>query len=135
MRTLHESMYLRMKRVCVIVSFSFPSRSLMSLPTLIVRSCVFSHQFLHHPDFQRPQRPCQGVAETAQAHTLAGVECLTERLTQLETQVMSPSSLEFLQLHGHIAHAEAILREPPRFPVPGRRYRDLHIDPERLPLF
>ena len=92
----------------------------------------FSHQFLHHPDFQRPQRPWQGVAETAQAHTHARVECLTERLTQLQTQVMSPSSLELLQLHGHIAHAEAIPRQPPRFPGPGRRYRDLHIDPERL---
>ena len=69
---------------------------------------LFSHQFLHHPDFQRPQRPWQGVAETAQAHTLAGVECLTERLTQLQTQVMRPSSPELPQPHGHIAHAEAI---------------------------
>ena len=48
---------------------------------------MFASQLpLHHPDLQYPQRPWQGVAEAAQAHPLAGVGCLAEWLTQLQTQ-------------------------------------------------
>ena len=49
------------------------------------------HLRLHHPDLQHPQLPWKGVAETAQAHPLAGVG-LAEWLTQHQTQVMSSSS-------------------------------------------
>ena len=62
--------------------------------SLTVRSRVFClHLPLHHhhPDLQHPQRPWQGVAETAQAHPLTGVG-LAEWLTQPQTQVMRPSS-------------------------------------------
>ena len=73
---------------------SFPSRFfdvVAQHPVLSVHRVFCVHLLLHHPDLQHPQRPWQEVAETAQAHSLAAVG-LAEWLTQLQKQVMSPSS-------------------------------------------
>ena len=52
--------------------------------SLTVLSHVFCpHLPLHRPDLHNPQRPWQGVAETSQAHPLAGVG-LAEWLIQLQ---------------------------------------------------
>ena len=57
------------------------------------------HRPLHHPDLQHPQRPWQGVADTAQAHPLAGVS-LIEWVTQPKHRLRA-QALQLLQLHGH----------------------------------
>ena len=43
-----------------------------------------------------------------------------------------PNHFNFFQLHGHRSHADPPPRQPPRFPVPGRRYRDLHYRSRRF---
>ena len=70
MRTLHGSRCFRVKRVRVIVLCSLPSRFLMSLLSIA--------------------HPWEEASEKNSASPLAGVGCLAEWLTQLQTQVMSP---------------------------------------------
>ena len=78
MRTLHGSRCFRVKRVRVIVLCSLPSRSLMSFRN--IPHCSFQ-QVLSSPTCSR-SRPRGPVA---------GVGCLAEWLTQLQTQVMRPT--------------------------------------------
>ena len=75
-------------------------------PSLFVPDFFYPHLPLH-PNLQHPQRPWQGVAETAQAHPL-------------QTQVMSPTPPTSSAIW-----TRSTRRSPPRFPVPRRRYRDL----------
>ena len=89
MRTLHGSRCFKVKRVRVIILCSLPSRSLMSL--LNIPHCSFP-QVLSSPSgsLSRPSASTTSWEE-ASASQLAGVGCLAEWLTQLQTQVMSPT--------------------------------------------
>ena len=165
----------RVKRVRVIILCSLPSRSLMSL--LNIPHCSFP-QVLSSPNgsISRPSASTtsmgRGFRENPPASPLAGVGCVAEWLTQVQTHMQAfltrklqrhwqwqeerPTDLEpefygfntafqtsldvktdtwrrlcwlplqLFQLHGDGAHADPPPRQPPRFPVPGRRYRDLH---------
>ena len=43
-----------------------------------------------------------------------------------------PNPLQLLQLHGHGAHADPLLQQPPGVRGPGRPHRDLHHRPRRF---
>ena len=85
------------KRVRVILSvftsISFfdvvVERSLSSFPTSPILTCRLAVQTF---SVQRPQRPWEEAAEKTPVHPHAGVGCLAEWLTQLQTQVLSPTS-------------------------------------------
>ena len=89
MRTLHGSRCFKVKKVRVIILCSLPSRSLMSL--LNIPHCSFP-QVLSSPSgsLSRPSASTTSWEE-ASASPLAGVGCLAEWLSQLQTQVMSPT--------------------------------------------
>ena len=126
MRTLHGSRCFRMKRVRVIILCSLPSRSLMSLlniphwsfPQVLSSStCSRSRPWASTSSMGRSfrEKPCEPARWSGMSGRMANPAPNT---------VYEPNQL--LQLHGHTAHADPPPKQPPRFPVPGRRFRDLH---------
>ena len=81
------------------------------------------HQSAQDPDVQRLQHSWEEKASGKYlASPLAGVGWPNPA----PNTGYEPKPYSFFQLHGHGAHADQLPRQPPRFPVPGRRYRDLH---------
>ena len=107
---------------------SLPSRSLMSLLNV---PCRPFPQVLSSPagslsTIQRPQRPWEEAVDKTLASQLAGAGCLVEWLTQLQTQVMSPTSPTSSATWTRSTRRSIFLTATTIFPVPRRRHRDLH---------
>ena len=64
-------------------------------PSLFFPSKSYPYQLVQDPDLQRLIHPWEEASEKTPASPLAGVGCLADRLTQLQTQVMSTTPSNF----------------------------------------
>ena len=65
----------------------------------------------HYPDVQRPLHPWEEASGKTSASHLDGVGCLSKRLTQLQTQVMSPfESSESDRVFNYLKDSTSIFR-------------------------
>ena len=116
-RTHAHSAWLKLFKVKLSASSSlcFTSISFLDVVTqhhsLSVPACFI----LHHPDLQHPQRPrsCRNSPSASARWSGSGRMANPVPKTKLRAQ-----ALQLLQLHGHSAHADLFLRQPPRFPEP-----------------